>query len=545
MMPKQDNNNIWSAWGSSAAAPDGPQNQSPPCPCGQEENCPLFSVNPMNGQCINFGQEGCYCVNNNDDDQDDDQENEDQDDEEKEEEGEDEEQPEEEEGADSEDPAEGGEAEPAGGLGEGAGADAAAGGEAGAMAGAEGGAVGGAAVGEGGAVAAAEGGEAAAGIIEILAATWEIWVPILVIVVLAAIIFLGFMVKPDSSAGTEHCTSTNLSSLNLGSPNAEGYYQLPKSPNYDLNVNGGSPRSSQWGGKTLIETINVVAATWNSKHPTERLGIGDLNAPGHKSHKRGIDADIYSRNDIFMSLPGHKTNKKYNKDLAIELGKLFADTKSLDTIFYDDQAVVTAVNKYINEQNLPGKFSLLSEHDDHFHLRVNDGTTPNGNICPDTSSGSGSGPSQVSGTLAELKKKYKEYRTKNYITVQSIGDADGDVASGKVKAQTIRTLLQMADFLHSKNQTLQISVMVTGHKSGTLHGVGLAFDIGNETVAKYLMPWAKQNASSLALDELIFDNSLIGKGSNYYNLKKGKTLDYPSGTISQHRNHIHVGVFDK
>ncbi len=342
----------------------------------------------------------------------------------------------------------------------------------------------------------------------------------------------------------------------LGKANSSGYYQLPKSSFYKRNVNGGSPPSQQWGGKTLVNTILAVGQTWSSKHPEEKFGVGDLNAPGHKSHKKGIDVDIYSRGKLFMSLPGHSNNSNYERSLAIELGKDFIDTGVIDTIFYYDQAVVTAVNKYADDKKLPGKMSLLSQHDDHFHVRVVDGKDPTAaggtavnNNCAeevdtDTTDDSGDNPAALDGDITELRKTWKKYRKVGKITKQSIGDIDGDVANGKVRAQTIRTALQMADYLDSKDKgPLEISVMKTGHKPGTLHWIGLAFDIGDESVAKTLMPWAYAHADELSIDELIYKNTAIGVSANKYNLRNGKPFNYSAQTLAGHTNHIHVGVY--
>jgi murein endopeptidase len=215
---------------------------------------------------------------------------------------------------------------------------------------------------------------------------------VLAVIILVVIITMFSMMgsAPDEAAATTTSTCTS-GTINYGSPNKDGYYQLPTSSNYDLNVSGGTPRAEQWGGKTLIETIDTVATTWNAKHPTERLGIGDLNASGHLSHQKGIDVDIFSLNAIFMSTPGHVKNPKYDKNLAIELGKMIADTGTVEYIFYNDPAVNSAVNSYMKSKKLPGKIEPWSGHDDHFHLRVTDGakvkgSTNAGATCPITTS---------------------------------------------------------------------------------------------------------------------------------------------------------------
>ncbi len=118
-----------------------------------------------------------------------------------------------------------------------------------------------------------------------------------------------------------------------------------------------------------------------------------------------------------------------------------------------------------------------------------------------------------------------------------------------IQKSTLQLMLAIADFYKDKHPSLrlEISSTIRDHppsiNTSSIHLSGLAFDIGNESTAKDLMPWLYENRKILKINELIFDNSLIGKGSNTYNVFQGKKHTYSSSTISEHRNHIHVATF--
>jgi hypothetical protein len=382
----------------------------------------------------------------------------------------------------------------------------------------------------------------------------KIYVTALIVGATFVAFVLGLLpISEIEPAGASECnptgsTTTAVPTLNLGAPNSGGYYLIPESPNYDLNVNGGSPRDEQWGGKTLIEVISVVADAWNKKHPNERLGVGDLNAPNHDSHKDGTNADIYSIDSIFSSLPGHSRNPNYKHELAVELGKMFFDTKAMKAILYNhDDAAIAEVNQYISQKGLPGKMKPYNQHDDHFHLDVEDGATvagiTSGTTCGPSSLPGGDGK-LASGTYAEIQAKILDYMNSRKILTDS-NDPISDVRSGVVQENTLRLTLTMADYAITNGKKIRISVYKTGHRPGTWHEKGFAFDVANEEIAPLMMPWLNKNASNFKINELIFDNSTQGISSNMneYNLKDGKPHDYSSSLLSSHRNHFHIATF--
>lgn len=138
------------------------------------------------------------------------------------------------------------------------------------------------------------------------------------------------------------------------------------------------------------------------------------------------------------------------------------------------------------------------------------------------------------------KEKFEKYLKNGWIKTDA--DAIRDVRSGAVKPNTLNATTDAAEFLGNKGMYLKISCFRTGNPY-SVHKNGFAFDISNESVAKTLLPWLSENRTVYKIREIIFDSSLVGKTNNYYNLYNGKPHKYSTGTVRQHRNHIHVATY--
>lgn len=87
------------------------------------------------------------------------------------------------------------------------------------------------------------------------------------------------------------------------------------------------------------------------------------------------------------------------------------------------------------------------------------------------------------------------------------------------------------------------SIIRTG--SSSRHIVGRAFDVGNEEVARDLLPQIATDArvAQFGIDEIIFDARLAGETDrNRFNYNDGRKHDYDVGTTNEHRDHIHFAV---
>lgn len=92
-------------------------------------------------------------------------------------------------------------------------------------------------------------------------------------------------------------------------------------------------------------------------------------------------------------------------------------------------------------------------------------------------------------------------------------------------------------------EKLKISSIVRqeGH-----HKAGRAFDVGNETIAKSLLPKVATDAevATWKIDEIIFD-AKVADGSydrNKWNYDRGAKHAYDSDTLDDHADHIHFAV---
>lgn len=154
----------------------------------------------------------------------------------------------------------------------------------------------------------------------------------------------------------------------------------------------------------------------------------------------------------------------------------------------------------------------------------------------------------------EKKGGYRNLQCRYYLLVRqgrikTTQNALLDVRKGRVHARTLGTAVRIGEYAKSRNIYIKIKCFKTGHgkyaRPGAVswHWHGMAFDIDNERSAWVLMSWLYKNNNSLKINELIFDNSLIRKNSNYYNLKHGNRFQYSERTLRAHRDHIHISTY--
>lgn len=126
-----------------------------------------------------------------------------------------------------------------------------------------------------------------------------------------------------------------------------------------------TPSEERFGNSDLIGTIYTTAQAYKAKYKNSQLVVADLTAPGHTSHDKNIDVDIY--------LPdgGLKIGSdKYDKNRAVELGIMLINTGKIELIIFNDDYVIEKVNKYAEDNNLPGRMINEGKHNRHMHVRI-------------------------------------------------------------------------------------------------------------------------------------------------------------------------------
>lgn len=159
-----------------------------------------------------------------------------------------------------------------------------------------------------------------------------------------------------------------------------GYYVLPESPGNETyyvlspTMPGGraagesAPVEERHGTKTLIAVFYTVAKWYDEKYPNSQLVAGDLNAPGHTSHRHGVDMDIYSSD---RSATNNASDKEYIQQRSIALAQELIRTKKIKFILYNDKHVRDIVNEWAKNNRYPGRmFPSNHTHDFHFHIRI-------------------------------------------------------------------------------------------------------------------------------------------------------------------------------
>ena len=162
--------------------------------------------------------------------------------------------------------------------------------------------------------------------------------------------------------------------LNLGYKGSScGWVELPELEKYYHKY---AP-DADWGKPSLVNIIISSSKQW-TEAGKPKLYVGDLSkqcaaAPGHKSHKKGIDVDL--------QIPGHMMkvhekdkglNKNYSADdkqMMIDYAKILINCGAT-RIGYEDPDVIAAVNHYAVENKKPGRMVAWAGHKAHFHLRI-------------------------------------------------------------------------------------------------------------------------------------------------------------------------------
>lgn len=152
---------------------------------------------------------------------------------------------------------------------------------------------------------------------------------------------------------------------NLGAANSEGYYQMPVPQNGEYIFNGGTPVGQRCASRELISIAYTLSVKWKSAYPGSLILVGDLNATGHKSHRNGVDWDIFTSDRSGANVKG-------NTEKSIQLGKWLAETGLVKEVYYNDSVVQKAVNDYAKQKGLPMNMFSQPGHEDHFHLRIQD-----------------------------------------------------------------------------------------------------------------------------------------------------------------------------
>jgi len=151
--------------------------------------------------------------------------------------------------------------------------------------------------------------------------------------------------------------------------------------------------------------------------------------------------------------------------------------------------------------------------------------------------------------LEELKEQIKAKRIafdSDEFRTMLLGE---NIERGQVAAGVQKLVLYL-----SKLESLRISSIFRkkARKKKGLHDLGRAVDIGNETIAKTLLPQVATDAkvAELGIDELIFDATMVGEtDGNKWNYNDGNKYEYgratlkgEGGTDKGHTDHIHFGV---
>lgn len=119
------------------------------------------------------------------------------------------------------------------------------------------------------------------------------------------------------------------------------------------------PSSSRFGTPQTIAAWMTIGLSWLFAHPSgPRIGIGDISLRcggpirGHKSHQKGIDADVRLMRNDGKAEPTVYTSSNYSRALTQELVNLIHSNgvARVQFILFNDPQV-TGVKKWPNHHN--------------------------------------------------------------------------------------------------------------------------------------------------------------------------------------------------
>lgn len=147
-----------------------------------------------------------------------------------------------------------------------------------------------------------------------------------------------------------------------------GYYQMPPAAE---GLYSYWPHNPGVTAEDTCASYGVVALMYNLtkelkvRLPHVNVVLGEFNAPAHYSHRNGRDADLHSNtSNPDMNAPEISA---FTTEDAIVIIETLLESEKVKILFYNDQAVIDAINKK------HGYFVEWARwHQNHIHIRFAD-----------------------------------------------------------------------------------------------------------------------------------------------------------------------------
>jgi len=182
--------------------------------------------------------------------------------------------------------------------------------------------------------------------------------------------FLDMTYGPLPPAANKSSESHNNASKTTGSTSSVEFVLLPQKTagaGYRTTGCNNNPTSDhQMGTPQTIANILALGELWANKYETGYVGIGDINAPDHLSHKTGVDVDIQLMKKD--GSPGTRITDtiNYSRDYTRELIEAIIATGDVELIRFNDQILI---------DEFAGRVTIIKDkvgvttHNNHLHVR--------------------------------------------------------------------------------------------------------------------------------------------------------------------------------
>jgi hypothetical protein len=172
---------------------------------------------------------------------------------------------------------------------------------------------------------------------------------------------------PPPPRKSSNSVGNNSQIGDYGEPNSAGFVLLPQKTTGNgyrtTGCNNNPTADHQWGTPQTIANIIALGELWAETHEDGYIGIVDINAPGHSSHKLGVDVDIQLMRKDGTAGANYKDDN-YSQDLTRELIQAILATGDVELIFFNDPVLIEEFGGIVRKTS-----ENDTVHDHHLHVR--------------------------------------------------------------------------------------------------------------------------------------------------------------------------------
>ncbi len=172
-------------------------------------------------------------------------------------------------------------------------------------------------------------------------------------------------------------------------------WQLPIPTDQRYQVWRNTTPEHRWGRPGLVSLILASANEYARRWPGEHIAVGDLDAPGprHRTHRNGVDVDLYLLEAMMTRNEGHRryvdnyanrstTEVRLLRARVMDFARILAVcARGQIRIYYNDPEIIEPFRAWFDGRGLHSDVGQAMEphnrlHEFHFHLTTAEDLAP-------------------------------------------------------------------------------------------------------------------------------------------------------------------------